>query len=107
MDFDRWWIFNAYPACIIGEIGKRRGKGEPMMKQLPLGRSGLLVSRTGLGCMGMSEFYGPGDERESIRTIHRALEVVLTPKDLSRMDRAFPAGSAPKGIATPNRPCER
>lgn len=45
------------------------------MKQLPLGRSGLLVSRMGLGCMGMSEFYGPGDERESIRTIHRALEL--------------------------------
>lgn len=45
------------------------------MKQLPLGRSGLAVSRMGLGCMGMSEFYGPGDERESIRTIHRALEL--------------------------------
>ena len=45
------------------------------MVQRPLGRSGLLVSRMGLGCMGMSEFYGPGDERESIRTIHRALEL--------------------------------
>lgn len=45
------------------------------MKQRSLGRSGLLVSRMGLGCMGMSEFYGPGDERESIRTIHRALEL--------------------------------
>jgi aryl-alcohol dehydrogenase-like predicted oxidoreductase len=45
------------------------------MKQRPLGRSGLLASRMGLGCMGMSEFYGPGDERESIRTIHRALEL--------------------------------
>ena len=41
----------------------------------PLGRGGLPVSRMGLGCMGMSEFYGPGDERESIRTIHRALEL--------------------------------
>jgi aryl-alcohol dehydrogenase-like predicted oxidoreductase len=40
-----------------------------------LGRSGLLVSRMGLGCMGMSEFYGPGDEGESIRTIHRALDL--------------------------------
>jgi aryl-alcohol dehydrogenase-like predicted oxidoreductase len=46
-----------------------------MMRALPLGRSGLKVSRMGLGCMGMSEFYGPGDERESIRTIHRALEL--------------------------------
>lgn len=45
------------------------------MMQGPLGRGGLQVSRMGLGCMGMSEFYGPGDERESIRTIHRALEL--------------------------------
>ncbi len=45
------------------------------MMQGPLGRGGLLVSRMGLGCMGMSEFYGPGDERESIRTIHLALEL--------------------------------
>ena len=34
-----------------------------------------MVSRLGLGCMGMSEFYGPGDEQESIRTIHRALDL--------------------------------
>lgn len=40
-----------------------------------LGKSDLTVSRLGLGCMGMSEFYGPGDEAESIRTIHRALEL--------------------------------
>ena len=40
-----------------------------------LGKSDLTVSRMGLGCMGMSEFYGPGDEVESIRTIHRALEL--------------------------------
>ena len=45
------------------------------MRRYALGRSGLSVSRMGLGCMGMSEFYGPGDERESIRTIHRALEL--------------------------------
>ena len=45
------------------------------MKNVPLGKSGLSVSRMGLGCMGMSEFYGPTDEEESIRTIHRALEL--------------------------------
>jgi len=45
------------------------------MMRITLGKSDLMVSRMGLGCMGMSEFYGPGDETESIRTIHRALEL--------------------------------
>ena len=45
------------------------------MLNVPLGKSGLVVSRMGLGCMGMSEFYGPADEKESIRTIHCALEL--------------------------------
>jgi len=40
-----------------------------------LGHNGLEVSAEGLGCMGMSEFYGPGDDNESIATIHRALEL--------------------------------
>ena len=40
--------------------------------RIALGKSDLMVSRMGLGCMGMSEFYGPGEEGESIRTIHRA-----------------------------------
>src|SRR5271154_3421421 len=43
-----------------------------------LGRSELRVAAIGLGCMGMSEFYGPGDEAESLATIHRALELGVT-----------------------------
>ena len=45
------------------------------MKQRLLGRSGLTVSAIGLGCMGMSQSYGPADEAESIRTLHRALDI--------------------------------
>jgi len=45
------------------------------MKKRKLGQQGLKVSAMGLGCMGMSEFYGPGDEAESIATIHRAIEL--------------------------------
>jgi aryl-alcohol dehydrogenase-like predicted oxidoreductase len=48
------------------------------MEQRRLGTQGLVVSEIGLGCMGMSEFYGPGDEAESIATIHRAIELGVT-----------------------------
>ncbi len=49
--------------------------------QRRLGKNGPLVSALGLGCMGMSEFYGRGDDTESIRTIHRALELGVTMLD--------------------------
>ncbi len=48
-----------------------------------LGRSGPQVSPLGLGCMGMSEFYGDADEAESIATIHRALDLGVTFLDTS------------------------
>jgi aryl-alcohol dehydrogenase-like predicted oxidoreductase len=44
------------------------------MKQVSLGRAGLKVSRMGLGCMGMSEFYGKADDAESIATIHASID---------------------------------
>jgi len=48
------------------------------MEMRRLGKEGLTVSAMGLGCMGMSEFYGATDEQESIATIHRALDLGLT-----------------------------
>jgi aryl-alcohol dehydrogenase-like predicted oxidoreductase len=50
-----------------------------------LGKSGLKVSPVGLGCMGMSEFYGPRDEAEAIATIHRALDLGVNFLDTADM----------------------
>lgn len=46
-----------------------------MSETWQLGASDLRISRLGLGCMGMSEFYGPAEDAESIRTLHGALEL--------------------------------
>ncbi|MBC6605958.1 aldo/keto reductase [Hymenobacter sp. BT188] len=55
------------------------------MQTRTLGRSGLTVSAIGLGCMGMSDFYGKRDDEQSARTIHRALELGVTFFDTADM----------------------
>jgi len=52
---------------------------------VPLGSQGLQVSKEGLGCMGMSAFYGSDDEQESVATLERALELGVTFWDTAQM----------------------
>ena len=59
------------------------------MQTRRLGRDGPEVSAIGLGCMGMSEFYGDGDEAESIATIHHAIERGVTFLDTADMYGPF------------------
>ena len=59
------------------------------MKHRTLGTQRLRVSEIGLGCMGMSEFYGPSSEDESIATIHRALELGVDFLDTADMYGPF------------------
>jgi aryl-alcohol dehydrogenase-like predicted oxidoreductase len=59
------------------------------MQTRKLGTQGLEVSMQGLGCMGMSEFYGDGDDEESVATIHRALELGVKFLDTADMYGPF------------------
>jgi aryl-alcohol dehydrogenase-like predicted oxidoreductase len=59
------------------------------MNTRKLGSQGFVVSELGLGCMGMSDFYGGQDDREAIATIHRALELGITLLDTADMYGPF------------------
>ena len=59
------------------------------MEQRALGSQGLRVSVIGLGCMGMSQLYGPADEQESLATIYRALDLGITFFDTADMYGPF------------------
>jgi len=59
------------------------------METRKLGNQGLVVSALGLGCMGMSDFYGPTDDVESVETIHRAIALGVTFFDTADMYGPF------------------
>jgi aryl-alcohol dehydrogenase-like predicted oxidoreductase len=59
------------------------------METRKLGSQGLTVSALGLGCMGMSDFYGPTDEAEAVATLHRAIELGVTFLDTADMYGPF------------------
>ena len=72
------------------------------MQNVPLGRQGALVSRLGLGCMGMSEFYGATDDAEAMATIHRAVDLGVTFLDTADVygggDNEILVGRAIRGL---------
>ena len=75
--------------CVNSFERARFYRKESILKRRRLGNEGFEVSEIGLGCMGMSEFYGTGDEDESVATIHRAIELGITFLDTADMYGPF------------------
>ena len=80
------------------------------MEQRKLGSQGLAVSELGLGCVGMSEFYGAPSEKEVIATIHRALDLGVTLLDTADVYGTFTnerlIGRAIRGSTRPGPDCD-
>jgi aryl-alcohol dehydrogenase-like predicted oxidoreductase len=84
----RWTLLQNRPSRLDCTGAQRRGRGREQQQMIPtrsLGERGPRVSAIGLGCMGMSEFYGPRDDEESMATIHRALDLGVTFLDTADM----------------------
>src|SRR5262250_188133 len=79
----RWIAANVHGrANQISTTKSSRMEADPMNRR-QLGRTNLRVANIGLGCMGMSDFYGPRDDVQSVATIHRALDLGVNFLDTS------------------------
>ena len=80
----------------VGRLIVRPSRRGCRMITRQLGTTGPQVSALGLGCMGMSDLYGPADETESIATIRAALDAGVTPARQRRLLRHGPQRTAPR-----------
>ncbi len=67
------------------------------MRYRKLGNSSFTVSAMGLGCMGMSEFYGPRNEEESVATIHLAVDLGVNFLDTAHVRHGSQRGTGREG----------